>query len=142
MATEPRGPEIPATNGDHPVVVYRAVHPDFVQEGRVTSQAYRLSGADGGLLSVRDGRVVSAEEACHRHRAQGRRAAGVAALQVQDYHGHNVRVFEDPCTVAEDGFDDDSHALADLRALSPTAAGRLGKKLVRASTVRLFEDAA
>lgn len=40
---------------------HRQVHPSWVQEGRVTSQAFRPTPKDEGLLSVYDGAMIAPE---------------------------------------------------------------------------------
>ncbi|HEX4130771.1 MAG TPA: hypothetical protein VHZ24_12070 [Pirellulales bacterium] len=43
-------------------MLYRQVHPSFVQSGRVTSQAFRPMPKDNFLLSVYDGDLISARD--------------------------------------------------------------------------------
>lgn len=41
--------------------LHRQVHPAWVQEGRITSQAFGPTPKDAGLLSVYDGQQIAAE---------------------------------------------------------------------------------
>lgn len=41
--------------------LHRQVHPSWVQDGRITSQAFGPTPKDAGLLSVYDGRQIAAE---------------------------------------------------------------------------------
>jgi hypothetical protein len=41
--------------------LHRQVHPSWVQDGRITSQAFAPTPKDAGLLSVYDGRQMSPE---------------------------------------------------------------------------------
>jgi hypothetical protein len=44
-------------------LLHRQIHPTFVQNGRVTSQAFKPTPKDDGLLSVYDGDLITAEAA-------------------------------------------------------------------------------
>lgn len=46
---------------DEEQLLHRQVHPSWVQEGRITSQTFRPTPKDGGLLSVYDGHLIAPE---------------------------------------------------------------------------------
>lgn len=45
-------------------LLLRQIHPTFIQYGRVTSQAFRPTPKDEDQLSVDNGDMITAEEAC------------------------------------------------------------------------------
>ena len=66
-------------------LLYRQVHPSFIQQNRVTSQAFQPSSEDAWLLSVYDGDQIEAEEAWqHYTEALRLQSAGVAAVTVSE----------------------------------------------------------
>jgi hypothetical protein len=46
---------------DEEQTLHRQVHPSWVQDGRITSQAFSPTPKDAGLLSVYDGKQIGAE---------------------------------------------------------------------------------
>lgn len=52
----------------HETLLHRQVHPSWIQEGRVTSQAFKPTPKDEGMLSVYDGDVSGPEESWRHHR--------------------------------------------------------------------------
>lgn len=46
---------------DDKQTLHRQVHPSWVQDGRITSQAFGPTPKDAGLLSVYDGRLIEPE---------------------------------------------------------------------------------
>lgn len=62
-------------------LLHRQVHPSWIQEGRITSQAFSPTPKDLGLLSVYDGAQIDAA-ASFRHytTVQHLRAAGTASV--------------------------------------------------------------
>ena len=66
-------------------LLLRQIHPSFVQAGRATSQAFRPTPKDKGLLSTYDGDQISAEDSWHHFVSKDhRKSAGVMALTVQE----------------------------------------------------------
>lgn len=63
-------------------LLYRQPHPTFLRDGRSSSQAFRPSSGDDGMLSVARSSLVSAEEACARYRARGKLSAGTWAVSL------------------------------------------------------------
>lgn len=77
-------------------LLLRQIHPSFVQDGRVTSQAFRPTPKDELQLSVDNGDHVSAEQAWRRFIANPACASvGVQALAHSDCTAHELPVIED-----------------------------------------------
>ena len=63
--------------------LYRQVHPKFVQNNRVTSQAFRPNENDEGLLSVYDGDQITPKSSWEHYTSELElRSAGVVAVTV------------------------------------------------------------
>ena len=110
--------------------MHRQIHPSWlVQDGRPNSLLFLPSTKDVGLLSLADGRLRSAEEAWTFHVGLGLTSAGTASLPVGVFHQQSLKVHSDKLVAAEDGHDDDAHAVSDHRALGSGPARRAAKNL-------------
>lgn len=87
-----------------PEALFRQVHPKFLQEGKISAQAF-MPGSDS-TLSVARGSKVDAEAANARFVAQGRESAASARLALGDFDAESIPVFDDPNEA------DDAHAFA------------------------------
>lgn len=119
MSFEPSG-----RLADAAELLHRQVHPSFLRDGRVSSQAFSPTPKDEGGLSVSRGALVSAEEAYQRHTA-GRelKSAGVWSVTVEECGEVGLWAYAD----AEP--EDDAHALVDFRGLSKGQTEQKAKRL-------------
>jgi hypothetical protein len=147
---EPRGEEIVQLQ----VPAHRQVSPAcWLQDGRPSSQVFKPRSSDHGLLSLTHGCEASGDDnapneppldgKCRSARGAWEFATttarlvsvGVLTLTVGDFHqaqpGASVRVYADPCTKVDDGFDDPAHLVADFRALSRGQTDKLASALRR-----------
>lgn len=77
-------------------LLLRHIHPSFIQDGRVTSQAFRPTPKDEFLLSVDDGDRVSAEASWQRFIANPAcKSVGVQALSYSECIAQELNVIED-----------------------------------------------
>ena len=66
---------------DDEQTLHRQVHPSWVQDGRITSQAFSPTPKDVGLLSTYDGRQITAEPSfIHYTTVQKRAALGTVTV--------------------------------------------------------------
>lgn len=97
-------------------LLLRQIHPNFVQAGRVTSQAFRPTPKDAGLLSVYDGDQIQPESAWKHFTSNPEcSSAGVMAVTLAE------------CTVQElpvvtDGVPFKEHCAIDFSAFEKTDA--------------------
>lgn len=127
---EPRGGRL----DDADELLFRQVHPTFVQAGRPTSAAFVPSKKDAGMLSVTRGSLVSAEAAWNLHTTgKGLASAGVWAVTVGECSALPLPCYADP----EPGPPvDDAHSVVDFRGLSRGVAEARGKALSRLAADR------
>lgn len=93
-------------------LLLRQIHSNFVQDGRVTSQAFRPTPKDECLLSVDDGDRVDPETSWRRFTANPDcKATGVQAVSNGECDNQQLKVIEDGrphpehCSVDFTGFD-------------------------------------
>ena len=73
-------------------LLWRQIHPNFVREGEVSTQAFRPSNGKD-LMSFHDGDQISAEAAWRRHTNDyGLQSIGVLSATVQECEGEYVDV--------------------------------------------------
>ena len=112
-------------------LLYRAISSVmWVQEGRVSSQAFRPRTIDNKRLSVYDGDQITAQEACtHYTRDDDNPPLGVLAVTVSECTAQDLRVVADPQTFPE-------HALIDFSKFGASQIKRKSALLRDAAEVR------
>ena len=119
-------------------LLLRQIHPSFVQNGRVTSQAFRPTPKDENLLSVDNGDLVKAEDSWKRFTGTpGCQSIGVQAVSQAECSAQKLRVLED-------GIPHPGHCSIDFSALNKKQT-ELAAKLLRTQAQQrdwLFMDAA
>ncbi len=104
-------------------LLLRQVHPSFIQAGRVTSQAFRPTPKDEGLLSVYDGDQITPAAAWdHFTRTLASASVGSLAVTVDECTAEQLAAKPDPEPFLE-------HVVVDFTALSDNQAEKKGKKL-------------
>ena len=100
-------------------LLLRQVHPSFVQNGRITSQAFTPTLKDQNRLSVYDGDLIEAEPAwIHYTSILGLQSIGVVAVTVAECVGNGLAARPDPTDYPE-------HALIDFRGNRIRALARV-----------------
>jgi len=77
-------------------LLLRQIHPNFVIDGRVTSQAFRPTPKDVLRLSVDNGDKITPQEAWQRFSyMDGGASVGVQAVTQEECEKHNLPVLDD-----------------------------------------------
>ncbi len=77
-------------------LLLRQIHPSFIQDGRVTSQAFRPTPKDEFLLSVDDGDRVTPEASWQRFTVNPAcKSVGVQAVSQAECTAQGLNVIED-----------------------------------------------
>ena len=76
-------------------VLLRQIHPHWIANGRVTSQAFKPTRKDEKRLSTEDGDRTSAQEAFERYTLK-HESCGVMGVTVQQCHDKNLSVKSAP----------------------------------------------
>jgi len=128
-SSPPLGPAL--SNRDE--LLWRQVNPHFVHGGRVSSQVFKPTPKDEGLLSVARSSRTTAEDAFHHHvKILGFVSAGVLAVSVGECLGESLTSYEQPLP------DNPAHAVVDFRVLSDKDRERKAKRLAAAARSRGF----
>jgi hypothetical protein len=77
-------------------LLLRQINPNWVREGRVTSQAFRPTPKDARRLSVSDGDKVTPQESWERYTNRGFASLGVLAVIVQECESNGLAAHPDP----------------------------------------------
>lgn len=111
-------------------LLWRQVHPTFIQGLHATSQAFTPNKADEDLLSVAAASKASAEEAYRRYIARNLKSVGSWAFSVTEAAAHELAAHEDPIP------EDDAHAVVNFRPHPTKQQKALAKKLANAANAR------
>jgi glucose/arabinose dehydrogenase len=104
-------------------VLLRQVHPTFIQQGRVTSQAFRPTTKDDGQLSVYDGDLIQPPAAWdHYTGTLGFASDGVLGITVGEVGTESLPATPDPDYFAE-------HAIVDFREFNSREIEKKSKRL-------------
>lgn len=104
-------------------LLLRQVHPSFVQNGRVSSQAFRPTPKDESRLSVYDGdRIAPGPAWDHYTLVQGLQSVGVLAVSVGECEALALKAESDPAPFPE-------HVVIDFSGLSKGQIEKAAKQL-------------
>lgn len=108
----------------------RQVHPNFIQQGRVTSMVFRPTPKDVNQLSMYHGDMISAENAFIHYKLQlGLNSCGVLAVEVQECHNEELSTVHDSDPYPE-------HCFIDFTNFSKGEIERKSKKITQCATKR------
>lgn len=110
-------------------LLYRQIHPSWVQEGRTTSQAFRPTPKDDYRLSVYDGDQITAE-AAWEHYTLKLPSVGVMAVTAAECQRQQLAVIPDPLP------DFSEYALIDFTSLTVNQVRRTARQLTGAANAR------
>lgn len=112
---------------DQDELLHRQVHPNFIQDGRVTSSAFKPFPRDEGKLSVDRDQLASAQESYELHTEKKQLdSAGTWSVNVGECEELGLPCFEDP---VDEPVPDPAHAVIDFTELSKNQRKKYAKKL-------------
>jgi hypothetical protein len=104
-------------------LLLRQINPSWVQQDRVTSQAFRPTPKDERLLSAYDGDMITPERSWDHYTSQlGYKSVGVMAVSVIECKEHELAVRNDPKPFPE-------HAVIDFTGLGTNQIEKKSKQL-------------
>jgi hypothetical protein len=116
-------------------LLFRQVHPSFVREGRVGSQAFRPTPKDKKQLSVAQGSKTTSQAAFELHTQCNKfGSAGTWAVSTEECAALDLSVREDPITDVP--CPDPAHAVVDFSVLSNSKIEAHGARLARQANER------
>jgi hypothetical protein len=104
-------------------LLWRQIHPDFVQNGFASSVMFRPNESDKGLMSVYDGDLIDAASSwVHYTTVSNKKSIGVTGLTVDECLSEGLSARSDPESFAE-------HAVVDFTAVTENQWRSKSKKL-------------
>ena len=111
-------------------LLLRQVNPYWIREGRITSQVFKPTPKDKGLLSVYDGDQATPQAAyAHYTQQLGLQSRGVVAVSVAECEQQELPVKPDPVPFPE-------HVVIDFRDFSESKIRTKAKHLTHAARIR------
>lgn len=104
-------------------LLLRQVNPQFIQDGRLSSQVFRPFPKDENKLSVYDGDMITAEQSWKHFTGLGYKSSGVVAVSVQECDGQSLIAVSSPKIFKE-------HAHIDFSGFSKSQVEAKAKKLL------------
>ena len=127
--------EILLTDGTE--ILLRQIHPNFVRDGRPSSQAFRPTAKDENQLSVAREALTSAEQAfAHYTDNLKLKSCGTWGVSVAECHTQSLRTFGQPLSCPPSVVADPAHAIIDFRDHSKSKIEAKGSLLARAALAR------
>ena len=102
-------------------ILFRQVHPSFIQAGRITSQVFEPTPKDEGKLSVYDGDQIDAEGS-YLHYTLEHESSGVMGVSHSECTSLDLDVVADPRPFPE-------HVLIDFSKFGKSGIKKKAKKL-------------
>ncbi|HOY80018.1 MAG TPA: hypothetical protein PLN33_19555 [Hyphomonadaceae bacterium] len=111
-------------------VMLRQVHPNFVQEGRPASRAFRPNSDDSGLFSSDRSAIVTPQQAYEAYQHKDRATGGCWGVTIDEYSALNLDSYSDPLV------DNGAHALVDFTPHEERLWRSLSKRIHKAAQDR------
>jgi len=112
-------------------MLWRQIHPAFINSGNVSSAAFRVAKKDVDCLSVSWSQKCDPEEAYRRHTIVRQLVSfGVQAVAIGEVQRADTKAFYDPEDL------DDAHSFVDFRGLSRSRQELLASTLRDAAVRR------
>ena len=111
-------------------LLLRQINPSWIQQDRVTSQAFRPTPKDERLLSVYDGDMITPERSWEHYTKQlSHKSVGVMAVSVIECKGQELTVQPDPKPFP-------AHAVIDFTGFGTNQIEKKSKRLRGAAESR------
>lgn len=127
---------------DHSEVLYRHIHPDFLDGDVPSSDRFRPSKKDKNLLSIDRSSVHDAATSHRIYTSTGKKSAAIFGVSVGEFSGEAISCIEDPvdakdATESEPAVPENkAHALADYTAHPEKNQKNVAKELKRLAMQR------
>lgn len=113
-------------------LLYRQVNPAWIQNGQISSQTFRPTPKDAGLLSTYDSALISAASAYEHYVGSNLASAGVMAVSVHEVTVCGLTWRPDPEPFP-------SHAVIDFTELNNSRIRAISSKLAEFARIRTWE---
>jgi hypothetical protein len=110
-------------------ILFRQIHPHFIQDGQICSPAFCPTPKDNNLLSVDRGSLTTAQAARHLFVTNGGKSDAVYALSVEEFEQERLACHSDPIEESDGVVENLSHAVADFSVCSAQEQKKKAKRL-------------
>lgn len=110
-------------------VLFRQVHPTFMQDGQPSSQPFMPTDKDNNLLSVDRSSLTTAEASYLIFTGDGNQSIGVYGINVGEFKEHALPCVSDPIMASENKLANPAHAYADYSQYGTNKQKTLAKRL-------------
>lgn len=109
----------------HNSLLHRQIHPNWIAERQISSQAFLPTTQHRGCLSVYDGEGITAGDAYKHYTSHGYASVGVLSVTVDECRQLDLFVRNDPLEFSE------HHAVIDFEPITGSRARRRVAKQLR-----------
>lgn len=117
-------------------ILFRQIHPNFIDNGEPSSDRFRPSERDRNMLSVDRSSMTSAALSHALYTGNGLASAAVFGLSVQEFRSETITCVPDPIPASDGKAPNPAHALADYSAHEAKSQKVIAKKLKRLAVAR------
>ena len=121
---------------DDEEVLFRQVHPGFMQDDAPSSQSFMPTPKDNNKLSVDRSALTTAKDSYELYTGNGFESAAVYGLTVGEFRRQDIPCIEDPLDASDGQAANPAHALADYEAHAPSQQKTKAKRLKRKALAR------
>lgn len=119
---------------DQTEILFRQIHPTFIENGEPSSQPFKPTEKDRNLLSVDRSSMVSAERSHVGYTAAGMSSSAVYGLTVGEFGTEKIVCNSDP--VDDGDLKNAAHSVADYSAHTASQQKNVAKRLKRKAIER------
>ncbi len=121
---------------DDDEVLFRQVHPGFMQGDAPSSQSFMPTPKDDNKLSVDRSALTTAKDSYRLFTGNGFESTAVYGLTVGEFRGQDIPCIEDPLEASDGKAANPAHALADYEAHPPSRQKTKAKRLKQKALAR------
>ena len=122
---------------DDDELLFRQIHPQFMTNGRISSQAFAASASHQGKLSVDRQSLTTPQESYELYTMGFKKAScGVYGLSVGEVRQNDLSAFPDPLEADANLPANPAHAVVDMQSLSVNKMRKVAKKLAKMARTR------
>lgn len=114
---------------DQHEILFRQIHPEFMQNGEPSSQPFCPSAKDESKLSVDRSALTTAARSLELFRENGHASCAVYGLQVKEFLDEEITCYSDPILASVGILGNLAHAVADYSAHSKAQQKLKAKRL-------------
>ncbi|WP_168847606.1 hypothetical protein [Sphingomonas sp. S2M10] len=121
---------------DQSEVLFRHIHPNFMQNGEPASDRFKPQPNDAGMMSVDRSALTTAGASHALYVSRGLQSAAVFGISVGEFGDEEIPCKEDPISASDSEPANPAHALADYTKYDDRAQKNISKRLKRKAIAR------